>query len=286
MKLNDIFKQFDESKDNLKFLASSNVRLDIMFSLNEESKSLRTLKNEINLSSSTILRAINQLYEENIVTKEYDLYSLSHIGKIIVFNLIKMMKSIVSVKKFEELWLDHEIGGITEDLLKEIDCLSDSVLIKSEDTEIFKPYSNYLKLISEVKHLKGISPIFHPDFIEVFNNLLDRDIDIQLILTREVLDKTIESSDKESMKKAILKKNPKFWEWNEDLKLAFTVTDNFVSLGLFLDDGTFDANRDLVGTSKEAIYWGNRLFNHYLEQAEEIKLWKHLKVRYLLKLFR
>ncbi|MDO9045007.1 MAG: DUF1724 domain-containing protein [Methanobacteriaceae archaeon] len=50
------------------------------------------------------------------------------------------------------------------------------------------------------------------------------------------------------------------------------MADDFIALGLFLENGVYDSNRFLISEGKESLNWGNRLFNHYLGQANEFKL--------------
>jgi len=56
------------------------------------------------------------------------------------------------------------------------------------------------------------------------------------------------------------------------LKLSFALADEFMALGLFLDNGVYDSNRFLISEGYDAVSWGNKLFNHYLAQATEFKL--------------
>jgi len=57
---------------------------------------------------------------------------------------------------------------------------------------------------------------------------------------------------------------------SDDLKVAFTVTDRFLSLGLYRLDGTYDAGNDLICIGKDAIAWGFDLFEYYKTCAVKI----------------
>lgn len=50
------------------------------------------------------------------------------------------------------------------------------------------------------------------------------------------------------------------------------MADEFIALGLFLENGVYDSNRFLISEGNESLAWGNKLFNHYLDQATEFKL--------------
>ena len=57
-----------------------------------------------------------------------------------------------------------------------------------------------------------------------------------------------------------------------DVKLALAVSNQWVSIGLFKRDGSYDQSRLLVSNRKEAIKWSNNIFNSYDKKAKEIDL--------------
>lgn len=59
---------------------------------------------------------------------------------------------------------------------------------------------------------------------------------------------------------------------DEDVKISLTTGDNFIALGLFSADGAYDLNISLISHGEEAISWGNRLFDHYFQQATQVKM--------------
>jgi predicted transcriptional regulator len=59
---------------------------------------------------------------------------------------------------------------------------------------------------------------------------------------------------------------------DEDIKIAFTVTEKFLNFGLFSHDGMYDATMVLINYDKDAIQWGEELYEYYLKKAEIINL--------------
>lgn len=53
---------------------------------------------------------------------------------------------------------------------------------------------------------------------------------------------------------------------------AFTVTDYFLQLGFFRQDGSYDWSKELLSYSEDALTWGRNLFQFYVEQAEPFTL--------------
>jgi predicted transcriptional regulator len=57
----------------------------------------------------------------------------------------------------------------------------------------------------------------------------------------------------------------------DSLKIALTVTERFLSLGLFAVDGTYDYSADLMSSHPQALEWGKRLFEYYHASSERVK---------------
>ncbi|MBU4547717.1 MAG: DUF1724 domain-containing protein, partial [Euryarchaeota archaeon] len=211
--------------------------------------------------------------EENMVIKVEDKYLISQIGFLKLYSLMDFLKLMSSTKKFEELWLNHDIEGIPDFLLEDMGALEDSELIKANYKDVFKPYTEYSKLLENVNEIKGVSPFFNPSDVDLFDELSGKGIKIDLIITKEVLEQIIKTSKiKEIFKdlKMLMDKNLSIWIYNKKISVAFTVSDNFLSLGLMNDDGTYDQNRDLVSSSNDAVNWSNNLFNYYLSKSEKL----------------
>lgn len=275
MKTEDTIRLYESVKDDLKFHGISSVRIKIMISLNEGPKKTKELRKLIGIQSSTIIHGINELEKQNLVSRDVDYYYLSETGKIIALKIIDMIRALVTLKNFEKLWLNHEIDSIPQFLLKDIGYLSNLELVESEKIDIFRPHGAYIQVIMGSKKIKGVSPIFYPDYIDSFKNMIENDINVELVLTSSILRKTITSIDSDDLaylKKVLSEETLKIWEIEEDVKVAFTITDKFTVLGLFFLKGSYDSTRLLIGDHDDAIIWSNRLFEYYCKKANRFIL--------------
>ena len=275
MSTEDILNYYEEVKDDLKFQNTSSVRTKIMINLMEGSKKTKDLRKSIGIQSSTILHSITELEKQNLISRKGDNYSLSETGKIMILKSIDTIKTAVSLKKFQKLLIDHEINSIPPELLIKIGDLSNSELIEAESDDMFKTHGMHAQIVLNATEVKGVSPIFYPDYIETFNRILENGTHVELILTEEVLKKTIESHDLENLentKRFISQGTLKIWELKEDAKAAFTVTDKSITLGLFSKKGMYDPSRILVSSDDDAIEWCNKLFEYYKKRAKKVNL--------------
>ncbi|MCZ3366119.1 MULTISPECIES: helix-turn-helix transcriptional regulator [Methanobacterium] len=261
-----IYEQYDKAADLLKFLTSSNVRTSILLSLNESSKNLTGLKQDLNLESSTIIHSTSKLEKRDLIFKNGENYSLSQIGKIFTIKLVNLIKTMDSIKNHEKLWLNHEIDGIPKDLITNLGDLRKSSLIEADSMDIHKPHTNFIQLLEYVKKMKGVSPVYHPDFPEIIKILVSNGTYVQLIVTNPIL----RILNRGVLTEVYSKKNFELYVTNEHVKEAFTVADDFFSLGLFIVNGIYDYSIDLVSDDKNAIAWGEKLFEYYLKRSKKV----------------
>ena len=69
------------------------------------------------------------------------------------------------------------------------------------------------------------------------------------------------------VKKGIYDGNFSIKYLEEDIKIALAISNEFLTVGLFKLDGTYDQNRLLLSNRKKAINWGLAIFNSYSQSA-------------------
>jgi predicted transcriptional regulator len=172
------------------------------------------------------------------------------------------------LKKHQDFWLTHDLTGIPPYLLEKIGWLSNSTLLEDTSLDIFKVHSTYIELLKTVTKVRGISSFFDPHHPKVYEELLRSEIDVQLVLTEEVLEKVIEVSNAEIFQSRTLS----IYISKKPIKMGFSVTDKFLSLGLYYVNGPYDYNRDLLSYDKRAIEWGYELFEYHWGRAKKCKI--------------
>jgi len=273
MSLEDNLRFYGDIKDILKFYAISTVRIKIMICLIEGYKKTRDLKELTGIQSSSILHGINELEKQGMVLRNGDYFYLTELGRIMAPKLVNMIKTQFVLKKFQRLWLDHTIEAIPQNLMMNIGDLSNSQLIESEKTDVYKTHEKHIQVVQDSKELKGVSPIFYPIYTETFTGIIESGTKVELILTDAVLERTLTSHNNgiEDMKKLLSTGNLTIWKI-EDAKTAFTVTDKFMTFGLFLPNGMYDSNKLLFSDHKDSLKWANELFEYYRQKAERFEL--------------
>ena len=260
------------SKNVLKMIVTSSVRYKVLLALSEGAKALSEIQMQVGSTKSTISHAISDLVDEMLITQDPDTrkYRLTNIGRLVYLQMKNVADALESIKKFEDFWLPHDLSGIPEELLLRIGDLKDSELHTTTPEYLRLPHDVYMELIKTSKWIKGVSPILFADYPEEFLGLVFGEVDIEIITTRAVYEKLIELSPREAVERVREMPNVRLYVLDENPKVAFTVTNNFLSLGLFLPDGTYDMMSDLISRSPRAKKWGIDLFEHYRRKAERV----------------
>jgi predicted transcriptional regulator len=256
-------------------LFRSELKQKILLSLIKGDKKLSELKVDLDSTETTILHALKEFEELDLTAKTAGVYSLSPLGRIEAEICKQFFGATEAMEKFKDFWLTHDVKPIPTSLMLKIGSLQDATLVKTQASELGKVHETYLKMMANTKKVVGTSPIFHSDFLGAFKELLNQGGTIDLILTGEVLGKTLESAvstgEGELFQKFMIEGHLKIYLIDE-LKIALTVTENLFSMGLFDLDGQYDYSMDLISTSPEALKWGEEVFQEYLKQAKKVEL--------------
>jgi predicted transcriptional regulator len=247
----------------------SELKQKIILKLLEGEKKLAELRSGIDGRETSILHVLKEFENLNLTTKTKGAYSLTPLGIIEAQIFQDVVSTTEVIEKFKEFWLNHNIKPIPPQLISRLGALKESVLVHTEKTQLGQVYINFIQILMTSKKVSGISPIFHLDYVPIIENLLNQGNNVDLILTSEVLNKTLSAAHLDTLKKNFVEGTLKIF-LNEDLRFALTVTDKNFSLGLFTTDGDYDDNMDLISTNPQAIQWGEELFQIKLKESMRI----------------
>ncbi|SNQ62313.1 conserved hypothetical protein [Candidatus Methanoperedens nitroreducens] len=256
--------------DLLNIISTSDKRKKILLLLRDGPKTLGDFRRTLSFTSTGMLPQIRILEERNLVKQEGKQYALTEIGQVVAGHLESLVKTVEAVEKHEEFWREHDVGDIPSHLLMRINELYDTRIIESSTEELFEPSKESLENIINSKKIMGISPIVHPVYPEFYLQLLERETEVSLILTRKAFDK-LEKEYNDKLARGLSFKNGSLYISEKDINIVCIATDVFFSISLFFKNGVFDSRQDLISFNKSAILWGEELFNYYKERSVKIE---------------
>jgi predicted transcriptional regulator len=264
-------KLYEEVKEDLKFVSSSTVRTKIIICLTEGTTRLKDLKEDLGIDSSTILHAMKKLESKDLIYKKGDEYFISQTGIVVGLKLIDIIKMLFIFKEKEDLIFDSDVPL---DIVSEFKDLhfSHFILPRTADFDFARHFSNY---IYESDNIRALAPICNTTIIETCKMIVENCKRMEVILNPSVFRKSreyLEPDVFEQLIDSINEEKIKIWSIEQDLNTSFFLTDKFVILGFIITDGKDFILKDMISYHPNAIEWGNRLFNYYLENSNPLKL--------------
>ena len=261
--------RYDIAEDSLKSFTRSKVRTKILLCLKDGAKGTGDLEKEMGIRNTTILHAIKEMNDSDLVTRADKGYGLTNLGKMQATMLDDMIDFVLVLEKYSDFWLTHDISGIPEGLLGRIGMLSQSEIIEADPSELLKTVEYFIGELKKSRYVRGVSPIILPGYAEVIAHCVKNGAEVELIVTSDIL-KIIFRDHGDLVNDLLKHNNFRLYEVREDVTVAFTVTDKLLDLGLYRLDGTYDLSCDLICVGESAVDWGGVLFDYYRNKSVSV----------------
>jgi predicted transcriptional regulator len=240
-----------------------------MLCLKDGESTVGDLEKLMSRRSSTILHAVKEMTEEGLIKRTGRGYALTNVGTVQALLLDELLSALVVMDSHKDYWLNHDLSSIPTALLRRIGMLANAEIISGDPAALLRSHEIFVSHIMKAKEIHGVSPIIIPEYPRAIAWALQNGAVVELILTESIMQ--IVRKDYADLMNDLLK-NERFhlYEVKSEAKVAFTVIDSLLSLGLFRSDGVYDIGRDLVCISDSAAQWGMMLFDHYHRRSTPI----------------
>lgn len=267
-----LFDKLDFSEDTFdltRYILTSEIRLDLLLNLYDESKVLDEIKSELNKKPGNILRSLNELIDKKLVIKSDKRYSLSSTGYLLAMNIINLFDNWNAIDNHFDFWQKHSINSFTSKFIKRIHIWENAQLIESNTIEFDKTFRVYFENLHESKEINMILPIFSKMYIDiVLESLIENDATLNIITNNSILD-LIYENDSDNVFKSLIRENKiQIILADYDLEMFFTSCDNFSSLFLFYDKMLFDDSEMLLIKDEENIKNAKNMFSYFEHLAK------------------
>ncbi len=260
---------YDGVKEELKFFITSGVRVKLLISLNREKMTVDQLRGEFGYRTSTILPVIAELKSKDLIYQEDRYYCVTPFGKLISAKLIDFIETLHMFKTQEKFWKNHGSCTIPELFFRNIGSLVRSHIVEDTPADLLAIHRHFIKLLEGCNVINGVSPFLHPDFPDIFKMFIEHKAVVRLVVTSPVL-ALMRERHSEVLQHVGDMSNFSLRVIEENVGVAFTITENILSLGFFRPDGTYDYNTDLVSEDPAAIEWGTELFEYYWRRSVDV----------------
>ena len=248
----------------------SEKRKNLVLFLRDGAKNLTEIKDSLDVKAPAIIPQIRILEEKNIVIQKGKEYFLTDIGQILTdYYICPLVDTLNLVENNQKFFNAHDLLMIPKPLLKQLYKLKGCGLNQVDLQNIYEPHRLFIEILSSSKWIKAVTPIFNPSYPDFFLQLAKQEKEIILILTPEVYQRT-EAKFNNLIAEFLDLNNTHIYIYNDKLKLAMILTDHYFSFTPFFKDGSYDSQRNLIGTEPSAISWGTEFFNYLLNKSNKI----------------
>ena len=248
----------------------SERRKELLFLLRDNPEDIDTLKNLLNVDAGSIQPHIKKMKDAHLILEEKKVYRLSEIGKIIVENMESLLNTIEIFEVNGDHWKTCDLTRIPDFLLERIDELGRCELLEPDAEHLFETPKDFLEEFLSSKEILTFVSYFHPEAPSLYADVAEKGTKQVLCMTENVIERLFSSFPEEadSLSK---NKNIRMFVCRKPAPLSsIVVTDRFLALKLFENDGKF-RDRMLIATGEKALGWGKELFWHLMKGAEPLE---------------
>jgi predicted transcriptional regulator len=256
-------------KELLEVIFMSEKRKLALLLLQDGAKEMEYLLASLKTTRQALLPQIRVLEEHHLVSHDRDTYELTTLGKLIVDKMSPLLGTVNALDADIDYWGSHILDFIPPHLLERIGEIGKCKTITPPIPETHHILRKFHESSKKSGVLYSINTFFHPNFVELFDDLVNSDVEIHFILSQDLLS-NMEENYREVFTELI--NTNKFNFYLHPLNLGFMslgVSKHYLMFTSLRTDGFFDNNRILCG-NPNAVKWGIELFEYYLKDSTPI----------------
>ena len=247
----------------------SDKRKNLLLLLENGSKNIDEIRNELDVTATSILPQIKKLIDSDLIVQEDKMYSLTLLGEFIVKKVKPLISALDVVEQNNKYWTGHDLNAIPRNLLERISELEDCILIEPDLNHIYEPAQEIIDNMANAKRVATFASYFNPAYLPLYVELGRKEAELSLNFTQSVWDHL--SNEHSRMIKEIMEmENVSLYVSKEGTKpTEITVTDRIMLLGLFDKNGKFD-QQFVMSFKPKALRWGQELFDYFKMLSRQV----------------
>lgn len=267
---------YGKIEDEIKSIFRSRLQTQILLSLSEENKTLLQLREITGSSSQAIIPKIRILESNQLVEEDGHNYRLTRMGKILTSKIEDCILVSGVFWKFQDFWTKHHLEGIPEPLLNDIGDLLDSEIIRDTTEDVHRVLSSYFRCLQGSRQVFVVSSMTSIELIDAVIERLAQGIPVEVVINRDVFEKLDKAPYIEKYNEMMQYSNFHLMVTEEYVRVGTTVTENFLSFGLYKKDGMlFDLTEQIFSFDKKSLGWGKRFFQYYKDRSKIVEMPKN-----------
>ncbi|MDD3245302.1 MAG: winged helix-turn-helix domain-containing protein [Methanosarcina sp.] len=247
----------------------SDKRKNLLILLDSGSKNIDEIKNELDVTATSILPQIKKLIDSDLIVQEDRMYKLTVLGEFIIKKVKPLISALQVVEKNNCYWTGHDLNSIPHHLLERISELGDCILVEPDLNHIYEPSQKIIDSMANAKMASTLASYFNPAYLPLYVELGRKEAELSLNFTQSVWDH-LSKEHSNMIKELMSMDNVSLYISKEGIKISeITVTDKIMLLGLFDKNGKFD-QQFILSFEPSALRWGQELFDYFKRLSKQV----------------
>jgi len=269
----DSIKIYEKHLKPIHSIYSSRLKIQILLTLLHNKASLSQFRDVTGSTSQALIPKIRSLEKQGLIESVNYEYCLTPLGRVVAMNVEGFVQLIGGINKHHTFFTDHDLSDLPETFLSRISDLYESEAKQDTTTDMFYVYSHYLEILKDAAYIHGISSVASPGLARFIAEKVITGIPVELVVNNEVIELFAKEPYASNMQELVGYPNFSVWVTGEKLRVGLTVTDKYLSLGLFKKDtDIYDSSSDIFSSEPRAVEWGENLFRYYKERSAKLDI--------------
>ena len=247
----------------------SDKRKNLLLLLENGSRNIDDIKNELDVTATSILPQIKKLIDSDLIVQEDKMYSLTLLGEFIVKKVKPLISALDVVEQNSTYWTGHDLNAIPRNLLERISELEGCILIEPDLNHIYEPAQEIIDNMANSKRVATFASYFNPSYLPLYVELGRKEVELSLNFTQSVWDH-LSSEHYDMIEEVMEMENVSLYISREGTKpTEITITDKIMLLGLFDKNGKFD-QQFVMSVKPRALRWGQELYDYFKTLSRQV----------------
>ena len=254
-------------------LYSSRLKIQVLLTLYYRNAPLSHLREVTGSTSQALIPKIRTLESQALVESVNYEYRLTPLGRTVTSSIDNFVRLMGGIDKHLAFFSTHDLTDFPHDFLSRLGDLHEAEVKYDTTTDMFFVYSHYLEILKDAKFIHGISSVASPGLATFLAEKVAAGIPVELVVNTKVVDLLRQEPYVSNIKDLLNFPNFILWITEKPLQIGLTVTEKYLSFGLYKNESSqYDSSTDLFSSDPAAVGWGEELFAYYRIKSRKLEL--------------
>ncbi|WP_406656512.1 transcriptional regulator FilR1 domain-containing protein [Methanolobus sp. ZRKC2] len=250
-----------------KLLGISEERTNLLLLLYGGSRKKETIQELLGISRQALVPHMKHLEENGLITKRNDAYELTSIGKIVLSEMMTFSERLDFLDSNSDVLTKYKIDFIPPFLLERFHELGPLSIREPHFLDVFEPDKEFMSTVST--SVSVIITFSFPAFRKFSSQIMDKGVDMHVILSQELLKKLI-AEQYDDFKWFLESEHSVVYLYSGKLDfVSFGLNESSIMFRLFDVVGDFDNNL-ITASGQGAVEWGKEFFEYYKKRSTPV----------------